>query len=322
MSKLCLVLAVLLAQTDLAHAQEKSKLAVLDIQATGVEPDLVPTLTEILTVEIDAIGKYKVIAGRDVQSMLGFEKQKDIMGCTDASCLAEIGGALGVERIVAGHIGKVGSTYVINIKLINIRQADTENRVYETVRGEVDALIDAVRNSARKLLAGAGNPTAPTAKVEAPPPPVAAPPTAPSPRTAAPAPVASVPKAPIAPPPVAVSQASGARIGWAPITLWSVAGAALIVGAGMGIHAKSLESKANSVQPASNTGTVYDFGSQAAATDARSAAKLANVFYAVGIVSLAGGFLTWYLTKPEAVSTALAPTLSPDQIGLAIVGQF
>ena len=175
MSRLWLALVVLFAQTGVAHAQSKGKLAVLDIQATGVEPELIPTLTEILTVEIDAIGKYKVIAGRDVQSMLGFEKQKDIMGCTDASCLAEIGGALGVERSVAGHIGKVGSTYVINFKLINIRQADTEARVYETVRGESDALIDAVRNAARKLLADSGAQMEPAPKVTAAPPPVAAP---------------------------------------------------------------------------------------------------------------------------------------------------
>src|SRR2546421_6199645 len=100
---------------------ERSGVAVLDIQGTGIDPELLPTLTEILTVEINELGKYKVVAGRDIQAMLGFERQKDMMGCSDAACLAEIGGALGVDRIVAAHIGKVGTTFVVNIKLINIR---------------------------------------------------------------------------------------------------------------------------------------------------------------------------------------------------------
>ncbi|HET6346889.1 MAG TPA: hypothetical protein VFH51_18285, partial [Myxococcota bacterium] len=47
--------------------------AVLDIQGTGVDEGLLPTLTEILTVEIDALDRYKVVAGRDIQAMLGFE---------------------------------------------------------------------------------------------------------------------------------------------------------------------------------------------------------------------------------------------------------
>src|SRR5690606_27319445 len=93
-----------------------------------------------------------VVAGRDIQAMLGFEREKDVLGCTDASCLAEIGGALGVDRILAGHIGMVGETYVVNIKLINIRQATTEARVYETVSGKQDLLINTIRTSVHRLL--------------------------------------------------------------------------------------------------------------------------------------------------------------------------
>lgn len=127
-------------------------IAVLDIQGTGVDPALLPTLSEILTVEVDMLGMYRVIGGRDIQAMLGFEQQKEVLGCTDATCLAEIGGALGVERILASHIGKVGDTFVVNIKLINIRIATTEARVYETVNGKQDLLIATVRTSVQKLL--------------------------------------------------------------------------------------------------------------------------------------------------------------------------
>ena len=147
-----LVLGLLLSVPAIARAGSENAIAVLDIQGTGVSADLLPTLTEVLTVEIAELGLYRVIAGRDIQSMLGFERQKEVLGCTEAACLAEIGGALGVDRIVASHIGMVGSTYVLNIKLINIRAADTEGRVYETVRGEVDDIIDVMRRSVGKLL--------------------------------------------------------------------------------------------------------------------------------------------------------------------------
>jgi hypothetical protein len=316
--------AVLSGQAAVSRAEEKPKLAVLDLQATGVEPELIPTLTEILTVEIDSIGKHKVIAGRDIQSMLGFEKQKDLVGCTDASCLAEIGGALGVEMLVVGHIGKVGSTYVVNIKLINIRKAETESRVYETVRGEVDTLIESVRSAAHKLLASAAGELAPkvAAPQPVPAPPVVAQAPTPSPRVVTPTTTPAAPKAPIAPP-TAPAKASGSRIGWGTITLWSVGGAALLAGAGMGIRAKSLEHKANNTLGSSGSGgTVYDVGTQRYASDAHTAATVANVAYAVGVVAVGSGFLTWLLAGPEPTTTVLAPAISANQIGLALAHQF
>lgn len=42
---------------------------------------------------------------------LSFEKDKQNLGCdADPACLAEIGGALGVEFIIAGSLVKVGDT--------------------------------------------------------------------------------------------------------------------------------------------------------------------------------------------------------------------
>ncbi len=58
-----------------AAAERKSKIAVLDVQTTGIDPETAPVLTEMLTADIHAIGIYDVIAGRDIQAMLGFEAQ-------------------------------------------------------------------------------------------------------------------------------------------------------------------------------------------------------------------------------------------------------
>lgn len=291
--------------TSSAMAEEKSKVAVLDIQAAGVEADLVPTLTEILTVEVDRLGKYKVIAGRDIQSMLGFEKQKDIIGCTDASCLAEIGGALGVDRIIASHIGKVGSTYVVNIKLINIRMADTENRVYETVRGEVDALIETIRRSAHKLL-GASESTETRPVADAVQPKI----------------VTSGPAMTQAAPTTVEAKVSRGRIGWLPISLWAVGGVAGVFGVVMGVNAKKLEGDANRTLTNTST-TTYDVGAQRAAQDAPKKAGMANVGFAVSALSIGGGFLAYWLGgKDDPAATAWVPVLMPDGTVLTLQGRF
>jgi hypothetical protein len=297
---------------------DKGAVAVLDIQGTGIEDELLPTLTEILTVEIHALGKHKVIAGRDIQAMLGFEKQKDVLGCTDAACLAEIGGALGVERIVAGHIGKVGSTYVVNIKLINIRMADTEGRVYETVRGEVDALIDTIRKSVTKLFGGEA-PKPASAKVAAKPAPQPEPAPASKPKAEASTPPAQTPEpkqvaAAKAPPPqTMVRQEDRGGIGVWPIVLWVGGGAMVLGGVVLGLQAKKLEEEANDPE---------HIGGQLSAERAESTANLANVAFGLGALAVGGGVLIAVLSGGDDSATAMVPVVGPESIGMAFVGHF
>ncbi len=70
-------------------------------------------------------------AGREVQSL-------DLRP-------SEIGGALGVDLLLAGSMDKVGETYLISLKLINIRTAEVVRRESGRLKGvsEEDA-IDAV----------------------------------------------------------------------------------------------------------------------------------------------------------------------------------
>jgi hypothetical protein len=300
MRRLVFLTTLLTSTTALA---DKSGVAVLDIQGTGIDTQLLPTLTEVLTVEIDALGKYKVVAGRDIQSMLGFEQQKDMLGCTDAACLAEIGGALGVDRIVASHIGKVGSTYVVNIKLINIRKADTEGRVYETVRGEVDALIATIRTSAGKLFAndnpgGAAAASAPKSTPK-------------STSKAEPKREAEVAQADT--PEVETDAGGGRKIGMPSIALWAIGGVAAGAGIVFGVQAKSSEKNANDANYV---------GGQKEAEKAQGRALMANVAFGISVVSLGVGTVLFLMGGDEAPATALAPVIGPDSAGVAFSGTF
>ena len=65
--------------------------------------------------------------------------------------MAEIGGALGVDRLVIGQIGKLGSSYIVTLKLMDIRDAKVEKRVSKTVLANEDKLIPLVKYLANEL---------------------------------------------------------------------------------------------------------------------------------------------------------------------------
>ncbi len=151
-----------------AHALKKPRLAVLAIKAEGVEPTIASTVDETLTADLAKSGKYEVIGRSEIEAMAGFQSEKLKLGCTGSdSCLAEIGGALGVDRLVFGSLGKAGSTYVLNTKLLEIHGAHVIARDTEVVT-DVDALISAVARAAQILQGELPAPLGATTESEAP----------------------------------------------------------------------------------------------------------------------------------------------------------
>lgn len=133
--------------------------AVLDLTAAGVSEDVATNLTQVLSAELKRVDGASVIGKDDVKAMLDLEASKQSLGCSDdTACLAEIGGALGVERIVAGHVGQIGDSYVVSLRLISTKNVAVENRVTESFRGLEEQTLNAVRHAARRLL-GVGDDT-------------------------------------------------------------------------------------------------------------------------------------------------------------------
>jgi TolB-like protein len=133
-------------------AEEPTKVAVLALKATGLDEHVATNLTELFTSEAGEVPGLTVISQSEIKDILGFEQQKQMLGCDDESCLAEIGDALGVDRMVTGTVGKVGETFVINIKLIDSAKAQAIDRVGETIAGRVELLPPFIRVAAWQLL--------------------------------------------------------------------------------------------------------------------------------------------------------------------------
>ena len=56
--------------------------------------------------------------------MLGVERQKQLMGCTDESaCLAELTGAVGARFVLSGSVTQLGDVYQLNLQTLDSQKA-------------------------------------------------------------------------------------------------------------------------------------------------------------------------------------------------------
>ncbi|HET6347270.1 MAG TPA: PEGA domain-containing protein [Myxococcota bacterium] len=133
-------------------AGQKVSFAVFDLKAQGLSEDAARNLTQLLAVELKKVEGTTVVSRDDINAMLQMQQQKDTLGCDSVACLAEIGGALGVDNLIVGDVGKVAERFVVTLRLLDVRKSRALARVNETFEGQEDQLLGAVRQAGRRLI--------------------------------------------------------------------------------------------------------------------------------------------------------------------------
>jgi len=157
MRALALVASLLAAGPALA-ADAKPKLAVLDFAANGASKELTSAASSAAANEIDRLGVFRIITADAIRDMLAFEKQRQMMGCADSGCIAEIGGALGVDYIISGKVTRIAAaaglpeTFSIDMTLSNVKKGQREGSVVEAGKSEGE-ILGKVGRAAQKLVA-------------------------------------------------------------------------------------------------------------------------------------------------------------------------
>jgi len=148
------VLGLALVSTLGVH---KVKVAVLDVQdVSSGQAEHARLITQIITGEVGRDGTIEVISSSQIRDMIGFEREKKLLGCTESSCLAEIGGALGVDYLLTGQLGKIGSRYRLDLTLINQSKSRIAASRGDFLPDEEDALANASVMMVNDLLVKAG----------------------------------------------------------------------------------------------------------------------------------------------------------------------
>ncbi|MBI5068649.1 MAG: hypothetical protein HZB56_10450 [Deltaproteobacteria bacterium] len=273
-------------------APRKTRVAVMEIRALGTEAHKAELLSEVALTEASGLERFEIIGRSDIASMIGFEQQKKVLGCADdSSCLAEIGGALGVDQVLVGSLGRLGALYRVDLKLVDAKKARVLARFGESVEGNEEKLVATVQRGVRALLAPllGGDPPPPVAARPRP----GAVPLPPPPAGAAPAPAAGT---------TAPAAAGG---GWTRRTWgWTLLGTGVglaAVGAVFGIQAQSAY---DAEKKASAAGDLDTYRQKRDA--AKSNALMADVGFAAG--GLSAGIGAYLLLTGSPARVAVGPT--------------
>lgn len=128
---LAITLAVALGAAAEKPKSEKPKIIVLDLTAGGGVPvEVVQALSETVATRLAARQFFDVVSSRDLATLIGIERQKQLLGCSEesASCLAEITGSLGARFVLSGSVTRLGDSYQLNLQTLDTQKAQPLGR--------------------------------------------------------------------------------------------------------------------------------------------------------------------------------------------------
>jgi TolB-like protein len=151
------LLLLLLPATAQASSAGRERVVVMDIKSIqGVSEGTATILTDILVAEVSGLGVFEVVGSREISALVGLERQRQLLGCNDSGCLAEIGGALGAEYLLSGQVGKIGSRYHLSLTLSSTSQARAVARESRFCDPNDDALVAVAQEAVRSAFANLG----------------------------------------------------------------------------------------------------------------------------------------------------------------------
>ena len=146
----------LFCSTYAQNNNDAIRIAVLDFSTSGGLSEMeAVTLTNRLRSMLVKTNAFVVLERGKMDEILteqGFQQ----IGCTTTECAVEVGKMLNVQKMVSGTIGKLGSTWTMDISLIDIKTSHIEKSFFQDYKGEIDALLTVMESVATQIANIAG----------------------------------------------------------------------------------------------------------------------------------------------------------------------
>ena len=138
---------------SLTPRKEKASgyVAVMRFESVGIDSGVSMVITDVFTNQIQAGGKYRVMERSQMNKILNEQGFQSSGACNTSECAVEIGRLLSIDNMFIGSIGKLGESWVINIRIISIKTGEIVSNLSKQVIGKVDNLSSAAIQMANEF---------------------------------------------------------------------------------------------------------------------------------------------------------------------------
>ena len=138
--------------SPVSPAQEDTILVgVLDLDESNLDPGEARVISDRLRYFINSQPIFQLIERAkmlNIMEEVGFQLSG---ACDTDECVVQVGKILGARKMIAGSIGRVGTIYTLQVRIVDIETSRVEHQAYTNVSGIEEVLETATATVAREL---------------------------------------------------------------------------------------------------------------------------------------------------------------------------
>ncbi len=132
-------------------AAEKITVAFVGLEASGVSEASASGIADTLLDALINTKRFEIVE-RDRLNALMEEQGLALSGCTTTECFVQVGQLAGASKVVVGKVSKVGETYTVNVRVVDVFVGKVELSE-SSESSSLDGLLEASRDMAARLAA-------------------------------------------------------------------------------------------------------------------------------------------------------------------------
>ena len=143
----------ILASAHGVTADDVIRIGVIDLTSENVNTGELRILSDRLRAELFSTGEFTVLERERMDLILreqGFQQS----GCVAYECVVEIGQLLGMEKIVAGNVGKVGNVYTLSLRMVDVETGALERTALRDCECALQDILTSIIGQVAAELAG------------------------------------------------------------------------------------------------------------------------------------------------------------------------
>jgi len=133
-----------------SNNDESPSIAIIDFKVNGITKSNAHALSERLRSEIIGLNQFVVLERSAIQTVLD-EQKFHYSGIVDENSASEIGKVIGAQYVFWGSISKLGTTYLVDSRLINVETATSIRSAAFEHKGAIDGLIKGMKSIASQI---------------------------------------------------------------------------------------------------------------------------------------------------------------------------
>lgn len=115
--------------------------AVMPLETNDVSPGEAQLLGDAIGTKLQETGTFRVMERSQMEKILNEQGFQQSGACNGTECAVQMGQILGIDRMVVGSVGKLGTAWVLNLRMVSVSTGEVVASSSRNQKGEIADLL-------------------------------------------------------------------------------------------------------------------------------------------------------------------------------------